>query len=496
MKRLMSYFILSALLLGLCACGGALPAGEAAATAEPTPAPTPDAGAETAQPVQAAQTAEPAPTEEPAPQPVSGGDGAAPVTLVRPVYPEMARYPDLEGDGGPYDQEAWTAWRDSLDRQREQPAGYADGLEPYLRASLTEFLSGAGKENRVCAPLNIYMCLAMLAEITDGESRAQVLSLLGEKSLESLRRRAGAIWNAEYRDDGLVTCRLAASVWLNQYVSFIQETLDSLAENCYASGFRGKMGSAEYDKALQDWLNEQTGDLLKDQASGLHMDPDTLLALATTIYFKAPWADEFNKAGTTPQTFYGAKAEETADFMRRSSRGEYYWGEGFTAAALSLEQGSGRVWFLLPEEGLSPEDLLAGEAMDFLLSREKAEWENRKSMLIHFSVPRFDVSSDLELTEGLKNLGVRDLFDPRVSDFTPLTADTEEVYVSQISHAARVMIDEEGCTGAAYTVAMVAAAGMFVQEEEVDFVLDRPFIFAVTGWDGLPLFAGIVNTTK
>ena len=30
-------------------------------------------------------------------------------------------------------------------------------------------------------------------------------------------------------------------------------------------------------------------------------------------------------------------------------------------------------------------------------------------------------------------------------------------------------------------------------EEEVDFVLNRPFVFAITGTDGLPLFVGIVH---
>ena len=30
-------------------------------------------------------------------------------------------------------------------------------------------------------------------------------------------------------------------------------------------------------------------------------------------------------------------------------------------------------------------------------------------------------------------------------------------------------------------------------EEEVDFVLDRPFLFAITGVDNLPLFVGLVN---
>ena len=60
-------------------------------------------------------------------------------------------------------------------------------------------------------------------------------------------------------------------------------------------------------------------------------------------------------------------------------------------------------------------------------------------------------------------------------------------------HAARVAIDEEGVTAAAYTVMMEAGAAM-PPDEEIDFTLDRPFVFAITSQDGLPLFIGIVNT--
>ena len=45
------------------------------------------------------------------------------------------------------------------------------------------------------------------------------------------------------------------------------------------------MGSAAFDKALQDWIDQQTDGLLKEQASGLTMDQETILALASTIYF-------------------------------------------------------------------------------------------------------------------------------------------------------------------------------------------------------------------
>ena len=48
-------------------------------------------------------------------------------------------------------------------------------------------------------------------------------------------------------------------------------------------------------------------------------------------------------------------------------------------------------------------------------------------------------------------------------------------------------------TAAAYTVMMEAGAAE-PPDEEIDFTLDRPFVFAITSQDGLPLFIGIVNT--
>ena len=113
---------------------------------------------------------------------------------------------------------------------------------------------------------------------------------------------------------------------------------------------------------------------------------------------------------------------------------------------------------------------------------------------INLSMPRFDVSSDLDLIGGLKELGVTDIFDMDVSNFDPLEASTDDpLYVSKAQHAARVKVDEEGCEAAAYTVIMVDCGAAMPPDDEVDFVLDRPFLFAVTGESGLPLFTGVVN---
>ena len=153
------------------------------------------------------------------------------------------------------------------------------------------------------------------------------------------------------------------------------------------------------------------------------------------------------------------------------------------------------MWFLLPDEGVSPEELLSdGEAMDFLFTADKEEWEEQKFLIVNKAVPKFDVSSQFDLGEGLRELGVTDVFDPEKSDFSPMTAGgAGGIVLSRADHAARVVIDEEGCTAAAFTVMAYAGAAK-PPDEEVDFVLDRPFLFCITGISGLPLFVGVVNS--
>lgn len=140
--------------------------------------------------------------------------------------------------------------------------------------------------------------------------------------MDALRAEAAAVWNANYCDDGAVTSILASSLWLNDKISFKQASMDALAKYYYASSFRGEMGSAAFDKTLQDWIDQQTGGLLKEQASGLTMDKETILALASTIYFRAKWSGEFSEANTVPDTFHADSGDTTCDFMA-SARDEH-----------------------------------------------------------------------------------------------------------------------------------------------------------------------------
>ncbi len=407
-------------------------------------------------------------------------------------YPKMAQKPNYDDYQSNYDaySKAYEAWQKGQRQQYNQPAGYADSLTDFFYASMTQFLQGEG--NPTYSPLNVYMAMAMLAETTDGNSRQQILDLFGVDTIEQLRQQAGNVWNAHYSDDGETTLLLANSLWLDDGYAFKKQTAQLLADRYYASSFHGDLGTEKLDKQLQAWLNENTGDLLKDQAQKVTLDPQTVFALASTVYFTAGWDAKFSEGNTKDAVFHAPNGDLTTPFMNKTiTRYTYYWGDNFGAINLELT-GDNRMWLILPDEGYTTTDILASE--DYLrMTLDPGSWENKRTYKINLSLPKFDVVNEMDLIEGMKAMGVTDIFDYTVSDFTPMT-DTPMLYVSQISHAARVTIDEKGCTAAAFAVINIGPGAMPPPElDEIDFVLDRPFLFIVSSRDNLPLFAGVVN---
>ena len=402
-----------------------------------------------------------------------------------PEYPKNVPYPssDLGNDD----------WYNSVAR-RVSFYGAGEGLEPFYFSSAAAVLLSA--ENAVYSPFSAYLALAMLAELTDGNTRAQILEALRAESMEALRTQANAVWNANYFNDGATISVPADSVWLSDSIDYNKDTLDVLARDYYAASFSGEFGNKNYDTAVQKWINAQTGDLLKEAAAGVKFPPETVVGLISALCFRAKWADTFSASDTAPGTFYAEDGTETADFMHQTvTYGRYYYGERFGAVSLNFKQGC-KMTFILPDEGVSPNAVLRDEeACAFLCAAGTdsalSEYEKSAFLRINLSVPKFDVSSNVDLKEMLAALGIRDCFDASLSDFSPLTGSGQPVVLTEAKQSARVAVDEEGVTAAVFTELVGAGAAM-PPEDEMDFTLDRPFLFLISGFDGAPLFIGTV----
>ena len=416
-------------------------------------------------------------------------NAASNLAIAKPVYPEAVKAP---GEGATdKDFDAYQAYNE---KRIEAGKGNPKAMKAFYKKTLAQVL-GASKaagsdsgKNAVYSPINVYLALAMLAETTDGNSRQQLLDLLGEKSISSLRKRVQNLFIANYQDDGECTSLLANSLWMNEALKYNQKTLETLAKKHYAYSFAGKPGSKEMNKALQGWINEQTHDLLKDQAASLELDPSTVLALVSTIYYKAVWSEQFNKEATDQKTFHVPTGDKKVDMMHLVESFPYYTGKNFEAVALPL-RNSGSMWFFLPKKGVTPAKL-ASDAEVLSLLTDTENYKDFSYPQVTLSLPKMDAVSDTDLIKDLKKLGVTDIFGSG-GNFSPLMEDAAKIFVSQIEHAARVKTDEDGVEAAAFTAIVLSKAALPTQR--VTFAVDRPYYFAITGYTGDLLFTGVVN---
>lgn len=382
-------------------------------------------------------------------------------------------------------------WLETYRKKTELSSAYQSELRGYYRNLLPKILSGEDG-NTVCSPLNIYMALAMLAEVSDGETRQQILNALEASDIEVLRSRITALWESNYVDTPLIKSLLADSLWLNNSVSYNEETLERLAKIYYASSFRGKPGSTEMDEALRKWTDQNTGGLLTEYTKNLKLEPDTVLALVTTIYYKAAWVDEFYAAGNTKETFHGTKGDATVDMMHQTDTMGVMEAEKFTAVRLPLKD-SGDMYFYLPKEGVAVNELTEDAAVfDALPPTDTAQWTSYR---VNLTLPKFKVSEETDLMKTLAAMGITDAMDSGKADFKPLTDASNNFFLNRATHAAMVEVDEQGVTGAAYTMLAMAGAAMQM-DEPLDITFDRPFLFLVVAEDGSLLFSGVVRNIE
>ena len=371
-----------------------------------------------------------------------------------------------------------------------------DALVPIIDFSAdcsAKVISGADTTNRVWSPINAYIALAITAELTGGETRQKVMDVLGVADLNELRTNIRALWEQVYQDNGKEISVLANSLWLDTEIDYHQDTMETLAYHYYTSVYQGDLGSDRTNKDMANWLRNQTGGLFSNRTGKVNITPNAMLALASTVYFQSQWSDKFSSSSNTEKSFHTTDGDVTCTFMNKKlAEMNYYWAEDYGAVQLWLENGSS-MWFILPDEDKTVDDVLnAGDYMAMITNSNAFPNENHKWMKVNLSVPKFDISASVDLEHALKEMGLAAIFDPLGNDFSTSVDGETPVFLDSINQDTRVTIDEDGVKAASYIILEFGAGAAPPPEEIIDFVLDRPFLFAITT-ESIPLFVGAVN---
>ncbi len=269
---------------------------------------------------------------------------------------------------------------------------------------------------------------------------------------------------------------IANSIWGQAGYDFKQEFLDILARN-YGAGMHLVNYLENPDHARQlinDWVEEETQEKIKDLIPSGAIDTLTRLVLANAIYFNGSWQYPFSENGTENAPFFALDNSEIDVEMMRlfgESLG-YVKGENFQAVNLPYLSYDFSMTILVPDQG---------SFIDFengLSSEEIISIQNQfTSQRVDLQMPKFDYESTINANDALAELGMSNAFDFQTADFSDIT-EVEKLYISEVLHKATITVDEEGTEAAAAT-AIIMKAGSIQTTDPIQLTIDRPFIYII-----------------
>ena len=427
---------------------------------------------------------EEAPAEEAAPEedtsnqkPDSTTEPGQPLALVS--YPEPIAYDD-------YDARS-QRWQEN---QINEDTAYAINAFSYKTASV--ILKGQD-ESGCYSPLSLYHALAILASGAKGTTQDQILSLMGMGDLSYMEQELGKLYRVNYADNDVNILKIANSLWLDDTasdgstVAFNRDWVFSTAANYYAEIYAAEFDDPTVGLSLGAWISEKTGGMLKPE---LEFDPDTVLAIVNTLWYKTQWMDPFSEENTETGDFIKASGEPVQiDFMRRTdATGSYVRGEDYTKSSLKLDQG--KMIIVLPDEGVDVESFLSEDKLWDIF--ENANYESAE---IQWSVPKFETNASYDLMDSLIKLGITNAFDSTLADFTTIAETQDPLYVNQVRQDTHIAVNEDGVEAAAYSLTEMLAESAAPEEDPlvIEMNLNRPFLYLINANDGSTLFIGIVR---
>ena len=143
---------------------------------------------------------------------------------------------------------------------------------------------------------------------------------------------------------------------------------------------------------------------------------------------------------------------------------------------------------VLPDQGVTIRELLSSEQYTREMFGRIDELESYGG--IYWKIPKFQTAATADLGPSLAGLGLTDAFDVSRADFTGITG--ESLSLSGVIQSTVFSVNENG-VGPFSENGEAGFAGLYSGETALQMNLDRPFLYAVTGYMGAPLYIGVCN---
>lgn len=374
-----------------------------------------------------------------------------------------------------------------LNATEKEMAAQQGDFASTLSLELYRQLGGEKMDNWLVSPFSLQCALGMLSNGANGETHEEILYTLGlsQYSQEEVNAYFKKLIEGLHTVNSAITVKTANSVWGNAEVPLKDDFQKMNIENYSAMVSQLDFSDPSAVEQINAWCNQTTEGLILSILE--EVNPTATVYLLNSLYFKARWESEFAPEKTQEGDFNTSSGKVVkADFMQTQRMAAYVENEWFTSTSLSYQNDSYVMRLILPQPEISIDQVLQA-----LSESDENLWKNTILADINLKMPRFALENKLDLVSTLQALGMKKAF-TNEADFSSMS--DIATYISLVQQATRLKVDEEGSEGAAVTV-IEGDLMSPLPEEEVDFFLDRPFLFQILEpATGTVLFMGQVGS--
>ena len=354
----------------------------------------------------------------------------------------------------------------------------------------------------IYSPLSITYVLGMVNDAATGLTQQELEQTLGfhKGGIKAVNDYCKKLIEGLPKADKDVTLDIANAIFVNQKYTLIPQFEQDMKDYYNAKAAALDFSSPQTLGQINGWCNDRTKGMIPEILD--EVNPDMVSYLLNAIYFKADWASKFDTNNTKNETFTTETSTTTLPMMHQNVLISYLKTNTYSAVILPYGSGLWNMTVLLPEEGVTTDDLIKEVAQSSVLNNPgwcETGGNVFQGYQVDLKLPRFETTSDtdkLNVDKGLvglmKNMGIKLVFD---SDFAeiPNMCDNSNLYISMMRQKAKIMVNEEGSEAAAVTVAGVNCTTSVGPAEypKATFHANRPFVYVISeASSGVILFVG------
>ncbi|XP_065219524.1 leukocyte elastase inhibitor-like [Planococcus citri] len=351
--------------------------------------------------------------------------------------------------------------------------------------------------NFIFSPLNIYGALALVHLGATGTTRNELSNALGlpaeENKLAEAHEKLGKLLiDIQIRQSAKVN--IANQIFTSKGLKLKDGYTKGTVNYYYISQAQrvdfAKSGP-EATNIVNKWVADETYQRIPKLFSD-EISKDTIILLASVLYFAGKWSDTFHEIHTQTKNFHTGLKQIPVPTMSKNESVPYVSNKDLKFEAISIPYvyGEFSMLIILPNRNQSVKTLV-----NSLKSEQISEViKSLELTYVNYQIPRMKFRWSQDIKEALVKLGVKQMFS---SAELGNMVDLNNTRVSKVTHAAEIEVHEKGtAASAATTIQRRLMMGKFYSytSPPIPFYVDRPFLFSIYHRDtGIILLTGTVQ---